>query len=138
MKKFMYLWLFYWIEFQGGVANNKKAAPSLPKSKQQKTKHFQSSKLHTLSKLDFCHLLYKLWFYLKKFQLYWPTTLQCLTVLGECCKSGKDASVNADQVLRNWGPMGTDGRSTMGDLGKICPKIIEICYLIEFDSFWFQ
>ena len=24
---------------------------------------------------------------------------------------------------------------TMGDLGKICPKILEICYLIKFESF---
>ena len=24
---------------------------------------------------------------------------------------------------------------TMGALGKICPKILEICYLIEFESF---
>ena len=30
--------------------------------------------------------------------------------MGECRKSDKDASGNADQVWRNWGPMGTEGR----------------------------
>ena len=30
--------------------------------------------------------------------------------LGECRESGEDASGNADQVPRNWGPMWTDGR----------------------------